>query len=201
MMSEEWRQDDKWVTADDKDETDGWVYGRDGDAVCEAHGNLGLLNNRVITARERAERIAKLPELEQRNTQLAHDLTRVTDERDALADSLAEIWLNHAVDSGCSPSSITAKAIDRALGVAGSDHQSIAEVAMDRLQERVARERRIIDEREAALALLREMVGVFHLDAEGDENLIVAEDWYVLNPEAAAVLKRVRDYLAGSISR
>lgn len=55
------RKDDQWLVSDD----DGWVYGRDGDAVCEAHGNLGLLHDRAITARERAERIANLPEMEE----------------------------------------------------------------------------------------------------------------------------------------
>lgn len=65
------RKDDQWFAGEgeNENEDDWWVYGSDGDAVCRPFANLGMLADRIITSQERAERIAKLPVLEQRAEQ------------------------------------------------------------------------------------------------------------------------------------
>lgn len=92
----EWRQDNNWTASDD-----GLVYGCDGDAVCECYENTGMLNTRIIEATERAERIAKLPELEAEveklRAQLAGTLppdvvmlSKYTDDIQAMGDTAAQ---------------------------------------------------------------------------------------------------------------
>lgn len=59
--------DENYIRADSRWHAAGaWVYGPDGDAVCECHFNpvLGGGDNWPVEAEERAERIARLPLLE-----------------------------------------------------------------------------------------------------------------------------------------
>lgn len=54
----------------------------------------------------------------------------------------------------------------------------------------------LVRERDTARALLREMVGIFRVSADGHEQMLTLGDWGDLNPQAQAVLRIVRAYLA-----
>lgn len=72
-----------------------------------------------------------------------------------------------------------------------TDFEVLAE--NDRLRKRNAV---LARERDTALGLLREMVGIFRLSEDGHEQMLTLDEWSHLNPEAQAILRIVRGYLA-----